>query len=129
MWTYRQIGEQYTAEANLSFDMWRELASLKPLDRDPFITRALSGDRISRDEIRIKVKDASAAGNGSAGVLGSDSGLPDARGVALQAFVDALAMSGKLAVRFGKGEAVGGLLAEALDELIAKAMIVRGMLK
>jgi hypothetical protein len=135
IWTFRQIRDQYTPEAELSFDMWRELASLKPAQRDPFITRALSGEKIHRDEIRalaaprngfkaIGARNGSDALESTADAVGS---LPDARGLALQAFVDALAVSGKVAVRFGKGEPINGLLADALDELIAKAMILRGM--
>ena len=121
----RRIGDQYTPEIK-EWTFWEAMAPMTPKQRDPIITRALAGD-IDRDEIRAlraAGRDLNGAGakkpkNGSTGTADAASGLPDARGAALQAYVDALTATGKLAVRFGRGEPINGLLRDSGDALLA----------
>lgn len=131
MYVYRACRDQYTPAIE-EWTFWQSMAPLTREQRDHCITRAL-GTGISRDEIRAlrvdsKVNGAGSGSDAGAGFVEPTSGLPNARGLALQAFVDVLAASGRLAVRFGKGEAVNGLLRDALDDLTAKAMILRELL-
>ena len=125
IWTYRQIGDQYTAEANLSFDMWRELASLKPEQRDPFITRALRDEPIHRDEIRALAASkngskVNGAGNGSDG----SNGLPSAKDAAFEALAEAIKQVAYLFRRKAEEEE----WRDALDVLAERAVALRAKL-
>lgn len=116
MWTFRAIGNQYNPEAGLTFDTWRELASLEPAQRDPFITRALSGETIHRDEIR--------AARPLKGTISSENGstsLPTAKEVALEQLGLAMADVARLFRR----KATDQEWNDALDELIRRAMEAR----
>lgn len=129
MWTFRAIGNQYNPEAGLTFDTWRELASLEPAQRDPFITRALSGETIHRDEIRAlaasrNVSNGTTARSGLDAAAGTGtSAIGTARDLAAENFGLAMAVCAKL-MKYGDEDN----LKEGLDDLIAKAMILRELL-
>jgi hypothetical protein len=136
---FKYVAKKFPPEersSDLPWSTYQAIAPFRKAEREKLITRALNGE-IGRTAIRALAASRNDS-NGTGAENGSDAaestadavaGLPDARGLALQAFVDALAVSGKVAVRFGRGEAINGLLADALDELIAKAMILQAMLK
>lgn len=124
IWTYRRIGDQYNAGAELSFDMWRELASLKPKERDPFITRALKGEKVHRDEIRALAASRNGGRvNGASRTSDASERLPDALEAMFVVFGEAMATCGA-AIRHGNYDA----LKQSLDDLIAKAMELRAKL-
>jgi hypothetical protein len=101
LWVYRTIGDQYDAKADLTFDTWRELASLTREQRKGILQ---ADKKISRDEIRAMTHK-----NGAA----PSEPTP---------LIDALLLVGKLLSLEAKGEDVADRLSPALDELIAEAI-------
>lgn len=115
MWVAKEIGDQYTPEIRWSW--WQSMAAIPAEERDPVITLALAG-KIDREGIR-----ALGHRNGSAGLKTQTAAIPTARDLAAENFGLAMAVCAKL-MKYGDEDN----LKEALDDLIAKAMILRELL-
>jgi hypothetical protein len=129
MWTFRSIGDQYNPEAGLTFDTWRELASLKPAQRDPFITRALRGEKVHRDEIRAAAASKASSNGNNAQPEKTAPTPPRAVSVAAEGFGEAMVGASKVLRRFMAGEPCNALLRDAGDELVAAWLKLAELLK
>ena len=116
--------------AELPWSVYQAIAPFHKKDRERLVTQALSGE-INRAGIRAL---GAAARNGASSdpkvaQISPEGGLPARLDVVLDAFGEAAAGAVKLAVRKRRGEPCDGLLADALDDLIAKAMDLKARIR
>jgi hypothetical protein len=124
---FKYVSKKFPPEerCDLPWSWHQAAAGLPKKQREKAITDALAG-LINRSGIRAlanggKVNGAAHAENGSESTADGLGTLLDALGLALETFSEALVTSSKLTLRKRQGEAVNGLLAESLDELISAA--------
>lgn len=123
MSVYRRIGDQYTPE--IKWSLWQALAPLEPKDREPLITRALSG-QVTRDEIRAIAS--SANGNGAASSENVSAGIPTQMEAQIERLAQAMVTVGRLLRRKSDGADCNEDLKAALEEVTAEIVMLSGML-
>jgi hypothetical protein len=120
----RYVAKRFPPEERtneLSWSMYQAIAPFDKRTREKLIVRALSGELKRAD---IRALSAENNGNGASDDSEGSPRLKTAKAVALEGLGLAMAATARLY----KGQNVANeTWAEALDELIAKAMILRGM--